>query len=1243
MKHLNQVFIALVMSLWLFAEHSHALDRKKRYKQDILDSSDNGNVNQEADDQQGLDFNNENEGCLRCRKTEARISFTNTALVYFWRGDYNQALACACQQLKSSPSDEQSRSILASLYHHPEAKRIRSLYSIPAPSSMSKNNNKKDNNNNNHILIKNWEILGPINVGKLELDADSTFPVHGLASDVAAYILSMPSNLTIHSELVTEGKTSWKKFTPANPGQLDISFHQLPWNNIAQGLSTAAAYEYQGWIRATGIVKSSGQYAVDCQGMHSLYLWNDFSTRTLAGDVYRSGQFQSHVDLKAGIVGIVIPIRAVLQSQLFVSISPAPLNVIVSAPQHVPHLLQLKGNSNSKDKGLLLSGLFMLPLTNPFAQTVSIDFDVTFTSNEQQRFFLRHATHGSNNSRNSNSNNFMSITIAPGQSLALPLELIPASNFNNKNSNDGKLSSAAVFLPCRGAANSKGAVFTINITPSKGGPVSVMLSLECRRSDQSFHFSFLSHDSSVATAAVVLPKDYHSQNTLHKVKEVCVIGESGQQCEERDEASYPALLTLHGSGISPLQHADAYKMKPPSFKEKDDYLFGVDGFYIVAPSRFGAHNWEGVGDLTARSSLTALQAAISRIAERLLPSLSLEKNQGIVMGHSMGGHGAWVLATNSPDRFLCALPTAGWIRKEEYGNSNLFFSLDSSSSFTDPALKVILEIAMGEYHVDRVVSNLRTMSNVHVRVGSDDQTTHSWFSRRMVRLLQQQLAENGQGDHSNQQLVVLEEVAAKQHWWWDSIAANDGGVLNDQKLRKVYSACRDKGEVQAQLYRDYRRFSTLASPVSLSFSEWQIQLNQQDLQVEESGIIGDGKRARHACDVNEVSLSTLNPSLHEGLCGLKVMQQKKSMLMSTIDVKCSIVNVNEEDGSSGNKRRRNCAVQTRNVRKMILDFSFGSILFDDRNNRQIAVNGYRFVIPQSPSTTVDVCIAEDRQPSVCQSLGSIDLLQEKNLVNAGPIRLVYDRPLVIVHGTPSLPGLRQAMRDLSVYIANSLYTSHSTFVSVLSDLDYLSSPQYNSNSYNSGHNIIFIGDILNNKLLKLVLGDDNSTSAQSNNNKKKGTGEGIGVKITGKLPGGISFRRVVSETVSSNEEEEEWTSTKKEDTFAFTFANRSFNQLDQAIMFTMPLATGSTRSQQVAMMGVVISGNSAAAYSHLSRLAWPVIPPMVRAPFANYMPDFVVIDSRLWALGPGAFLAAGFWSYDWQIDHSQAFVQEIIF
>jgi pimeloyl-ACP methyl ester carboxylesterase len=49
----------------------------------------------------------------------------------------------------------------------------------------------------------------------------------------------------------------------------------------------------------------------------------------------------------------------------------------------------------------------------------------------------------------------------------------------------------------------------------------------------------------------------------------------------------------------------------------------------------------------------------------------------LVAGHSMGGHGAWLLATVAPDLVRAVNPNAGWLCKEFYGDSNTLFLFDS--------------------------------------------------------------------------------------------------------------------------------------------------------------------------------------------------------------------------------------------------------------------------------------------------------------------------------------------------------------------------------------------------------------------------------------------------------------------------------------------------------------------------------------------------------------------------------------
>jgi len=102
----------------------------------------------------------------------------------------------------------------------------------------------------------------------------------------------------------------------------------------------------------------------------------------------------------------------------------------------------------------------------------------------------------------------------------------------------------------------------------------------------------------------------------------------------------------------------------------------------------------------------------------------------------------------------------------------------------------------------------------------------------------------------------------------------------------------------------------------------------------------------------------------------------------------------------------------------------------------------------------------------------------------------------------------------------------------------------------------------------------------------------------------------------------------------FQVGDDIFSDEDHGIIFTMPIQN--TQTNDVGM-AVCIHANTVFGYMHLTRLSWSVIPPMVRAPFANYLPDFMVIDSNLWAEGFGGVVSAGYWDSDWHIDHARIY------
>lgn len=56
-------------------------------------------------------------------------------------------------------------------------------------------------------------------------------------------------------------------------------------------------------------------------------------------------------------------------------------------------------------------------------------------------------------------------------------------------------------------------------------------------------------------------------------------------------------------------------MKLPNKQIGEEFLFGVEGMWVVSPSRHGAHNWQGIGGNTARASVLALKMLMKRFID----------------------------------------------------------------------------------------------------------------------------------------------------------------------------------------------------------------------------------------------------------------------------------------------------------------------------------------------------------------------------------------------------------------------------------------------------------------------------------------------------------------------------------------------------------------------------------------------------------------------------------------------------
>ncbi|CAG2189140.1 unnamed protein product [Mytilus edulis] len=261
-----------------------------------------------------------------------------------------------------------------------------------------------------------------------------------------------------------------------------------------------------------------------------------------------------------------------------------------------------------------------------------------------------------------------------------------------------------------------------------------LVNLRCRKLKESFLFTFLDHDGSVQHAAAIYPLSD------------CM----GESC--------PVLLTLHGTTVPPQNQADSYK-----YMVDKEFVYGINGAWLLAPTRHGAHNWEGPGVLTA---MTALDTLSKLTEDYSWLTMKADQERVIFTGHSMGGHGALNLATHYPDRALGLISLAGWIKKEEYGDSNLFFRHDIAASHVDPGVKFIMESSITENDVDRHVFNLKKDVSTVEEIGA---------------------------------MVNYTEPEGKEHWWWDTKDTNDGGVVNDKYIRdftakaleQKFGFCRD--------------------------------------------------------------------------------------------------------------------------------------------------------------------------------------------------------------------------------------------------------------------------------------------------------------------------------------------------------------------------------------------------------------------------------------------------------------------
>lgn len=248
--------------------------------------------------------------------------------------------------------------------------------------------------------------------------------------------------------------------------------------------------------------------------------------------------------------------------------------------------------------------------------------------------------------------------------------------------------------------------------------------------DRSYHFTYVDVDGSIQAAAVLPPTAPCAPN--------CTV-----------------LLSTHGAGVDAVAAAwtESYRTQKSA--------------WVLLPTgrrKFGL-NWEGPQMRTAITAVRAFCALMPGVPPDQASYWKPRNDAWLQAGHSMGGHGALLLATHFPDMLLASLPAAGWLRLSTYGESG-----DSEDlSYSDASLRALLAVSSAEYNADLYAENLLGIPFL-ARVGSEDDNVPPSNLRKFCRLLKE-----NEFFHNVTTVVNLSEVPGKGHWF--------DGVVDDDVLQ----------------------------------------------------------------------------------------------------------------------------------------------------------------------------------------------------------------------------------------------------------------------------------------------------------------------------------------------------------------------------------------------------------------------------------------------------------------------------
>ena len=112
---------------------------------------------------------------------------------------------------------------------------------------------------------------------------------------------------------------------------------------------------------------------------------------------------------------------------------------------------------------------------------------------------------------------------------------------------------------------------------------------------------------------------------------------------------------------------------------------------------------------------------------------------------------------------------------------------------------------------------------------------------------------------------------------------------------------------------------------------------------------------------------------------------------------------------------------------------------------------------------------------------------------------------------------------------------------------------------------------------------------------------------------------------------------------AFAIGRCVFSGPGIGLVTTFPMQPGLTlnvSAGQGGQLGLLVAGTDAQGLRDALTMGQPTIPPMVRAPYTNMQPDFVVTGPDFAWKGVGGILAAGYWGNTWKFEPSSSYTQD---